>query len=202
MKIVLATFLLFLSCANFYAQDKKESAEKKPSFSLDFDDGCGNASTENQIYAYRYGKVIEITSDNKIVVKVVRSNNVWDDEYEKIGKETGRKLIKAQIFTVSPVGIDEQTNQTEIKKFLLDKVLDQEVTLIGNTKKDNHKKIDALVELTNDKETDEVSEYLLANGIAKFKDFQLINLVPMRTACELKRAETKAKNEKLGIWAK
>jgi hypothetical protein len=128
--------------------------------------------------------------------------NVWDDEYEKSDGALGRKLKKAQIFTVSLVGIDEETNQTEIKKFLLDNVLDQEVSLIGNTKKDNNKKLDALVQLTGSDEIDEVSEYLLANGIAKFKEFQLTNLVPLRTACHLERAETRAKTGKLGIWAK
>lgn len=182
-----------------------EEPQKPPvsgQFSLDYNGGCGNPSAESQIYSYRYGQVLEITSDNKIIVRVVRSNNVWDDEYEKIDNETGRKLIKAQIYTVSLVGIDDRSGQTEIQKILLEKVLDREVTLIGNTIKDNHKKIDALVRLSNDDEIDEVSKYLLENGIARFKEFQLTNLVPKPTACELKRAETKAKTEKLGIWAK
>jgi hypothetical protein len=184
-------------------EDAQKSKELLPGgLKMTFDDGCGNPFAESQAYSYRYGKVLEITSDNKIIVKVLRSNNVWDDEYEKTADGVGRKLIKPQIIIASMVGIDENTNQTEIGKFLLDKVLDQQVTLIGNTKKDDGKKIDALIELTDDKEIGEINTYLLGTGTAKFKAFQLTNIVPIRTACQLEKVEAKAKNEKLGIWAK
>jgi hypothetical protein len=54
---------------------EKAQKPKDPSdgqINLNFDDGCGSAAAESQIYGYRYGKVIEITSDNKITVRVVR----------------------------------------------------------------------------------------------------------------------------------
>jgi hypothetical protein len=156
---------------------------------------------ETQTYSYRYGKGLEITSDNKIIVKVLRSNNVWDDEYEKNDNGVGRKLKKPQIIIASLVGVDETVNQTEIGKFLFEKVLDQEVTLIGNTVRDDGKKISALIELKNDEGINELSAYLLETGTAKFKPFQLTNLVPARTACQLEKAEAKAKKEQLGIWA-
>jgi len=178
---------------------KEPSADR---IDLSYDDGCGNPLGESQIYSYRYGKVIAVTDENKIVVKVLRSNNVSDEEYDKADNETRRMLKQAQLFTVSLVGIDETINQSEIKRFLLEKVFEQDVILIGNAKKDNNKKLDALVKLTSGGEIDEVSRYLLEKGIAKFKEFQLTNLVPLRTACELKRAEAKAKAEKSGIWAK
>jgi hypothetical protein len=181
------------------AQKSKELSAGR--IDLSYDDGCGNAFSESQTYSYRYGKVLEITSDNKIIVKVVRSNNVFDDEYEKTDDGIGRKLKKPQLIIVSLVGIDENINQTAIKNFLLDKALDQQVTLIGNTIKGDEKKISALIELSEDKEIEEISQYLLENGIAKFKTFQLTNIVPQRTACQLARAEAKAKIEKLGIWA-
>ena len=212
---------LSLSClATINAQETSPEAEKSPKagsfkklpeetkkiltdqFNMTFDDGCGNPFTESQTYGYRYGKVLQITSDNKIIVKVVRSNNVFDDEYEKNDNGIGRKLKKPQLIIASLVGIDENINQTAIKNFLLDKVLDRQVTLIGNTVKNDEKKISALIQLTDEEEIDEISEYLLENGIAKFKAFQLTNIVPMRTACQLERAEAKAKTEKLGIWAK
>jgi hypothetical protein len=184
-------------------EDAQKSKELLPGqLKMTFDDGCGNPFAENQTYSYRYGKVLEITSDNKIIVKVLRSHNVWDDEYEKTDNGVGRRLKKPKLIIASLVGIDENINQTEIKNFLLDKVLDRQVTLVGNTKKDDGKKISALIELTDDKEINEISEYLLKNGIAKFKEFQLTNIVPRRTACQLERAEAKAKNEKLGVWAK
>lgn len=181
------------------AEDAQKS--KEPLFNMTSDDGCGNPFAESQTYSYRYGKVLEITGDNKIIVKVLRSNNVWDDEYEKADNSVGRRLKKPQIIIASLVGVDETVNQSEIKNFLLEKVLDRQVTLVGNTKKDDGKKIDALIELADDAEIQEISEYLLENGMAKFKKFQLTNIVPSRTACQLERAEAKAKNEKLGIWA-
>lgn len=185
------------------AEDAQKSKELLPgALKMTFDDGCGNPFTESQTYSYRYGKVLEITSDNKIIVKVVRSNNVWDDEYEKTAEGVGRKLKKPQIIIASLVGIDETVNQSEIGRFLLDKVLDQQVTLVGNTKKDDAKKIDALVELTDNEEIDEINTYLLETGMAKFKAFQLTNIVPLRTGCQLEKVEAKAKESKLGIWAK
>src|SRR4051812_21125780 len=72
------------------AQKSKELSAGR--IDLSYDDGCGNAFSESQTYSYRYGKVLEITSDNKIIVKVVRSNNVFDDEYEKTDDGIGRKL--------------------------------------------------------------------------------------------------------------
>lgn len=188
----------------FRKTTEDDQKSKKPSdeqLLTTLGDGCGNPFAETQTYSVRYGTVLEITSDNKIIVKVVRSNNVWDDEYEPNDKGVGRKLKKPQIIIASLVGIDETVNEPAIKNFLLTKVLEQPVTLIGNTVKGDAKKIDARVELTNDAEIGEINAYLLANGIAKFKKFQLTNIVPNRTACQLEKAEAKAKSEKLGIWA-
>jgi hypothetical protein len=206
VRIVLITFLVFLSCVSFYAQDKEESTETKPVVDLSFDDGCGNPLVESQTYGYRTGKVIKITNSNDLIVKVTNSNNIWDDEKED-GDES--QLIEPQIFKVLLVGIDKGFNKKEIKKFLTEKILNQEVQIIGNTKnswktkKDTSRKLNAVVRLLGDEEDiDDISEYLLENGIAKFKDFQLTNLVPMRTRCEFERAGEKAKKEKSGIWAK
>ncbi len=207
MKLISIASLIFLSCASFYAQDKKETTETKPVFDLSFNDGCGNPMVESQTYEYRTGKVIKVTNSNDLIVKVTNSNNVWDDEHEEEDDES--KLAEPQIFKAFLVGIDKNTNKKEIKKFLTEKVLNQEVRIIGNTKnswkteKDTSRKLNAVVWLLGDEEEiDDISEYLLENGIAKFKDFQLTNLVPMRTHCELERAGEKAKKEKLGIWAK
>lgn len=167
---------------------------------LIYDDGCGNPLAESQTYRFRNGKALVITDDNKIIVKVSRGGNVRSEKYESVDET--RRLQQPQLFTVALVGIDEAVNQAGIKKFLLDNVLDRDVTVIGNTRKDGDKNLNALVKLTSGDLTGEISLLLLEQGIAKFKDFELTNLVPMRTACELLRAEEKAKTEKTGIWAK
>jgi len=201
MKIISITLLIFLSCVNFFAQDRNESNETKSVASSDFDDGCGNPFVESQTYGYRKGKVIKITNSNNLIVEVTSSNNVWDDKHENESGEES-KLVKSQMFEVSLVGIDEATNKKTIKDFLKENLLNKQVTIVGNTRKKKGNKIQALVKFTKDDEFEEISEYILENGIAKFKDFQLTNIVPMRTSCELERAETNAKKEKLGIWAK
>jgi hypothetical protein len=192
---------------SFYPQDKKESETKTLGSFQIYDNPCGDSAMESQTYGYRTGKVIKITNSNDLIVKVAKSNNVWDDEHQEDEDES--KLIEPQIFKVFLVGIDKSSNKKQIKKFLTEKILNQEVQVTGNTKnswktkKDNSRKLDAVVLLLGDSEDiNDISEYLLESGIAKFKDFQLGNLVPMLTKCELKKAEEKAKTAKLGIWAK
>lgn len=220
MKYLFVIALALAFCLNTAAQDVNPETEKPkagsfrkpledaqkskatPSVRIDkgYDDGCGNALADTQVYIYRNGKAIIVTDDNKIIVKVLPAIDASEKEYTKAGKET-KKAKAPQLFTVSLVGIDESVNPSEVKRFLLDNVLDRDVTVIGNTRKDGDKSIDALVKITSGEETGEVSQLLLEKGIAKFKEFQLPNLVPMRAGCELKRAEEKAKAEKAGIWA-
>lgn len=216
--IVIACALVF--CLNITAQDTNRETDKpkagsfrKPleeaqkskepqpgAVNLTYDDGCGDPLAETQAYSFRNGKVIVVTDDNKLIVKVVRSSsNVKSPKYEN--PDETKRLQQPQLLTVSLVGLDETVNQSEIKRFLLDNVLDRDVTVVGNTRKDGDKSIDALVKITSGDTRGEVSQLLLENGIAKFKEFQLTNLVPARTACELKRAEAKAQEAKSGIWA-
>lgn len=182
-------------------EDAQKSKEPQAgAVSLAVDDGCGNPLAETQAYSFRNGKVIVVTDDNKLIVKVVRGDSkVRSQKYEN--PDEVKRLQQPQLFTVSLVGLDESVNQPEIRKFLLDNVLDRDVTVIGNARNDGDKSLDALVKITNGDTRGEVSQHLLEKGIAKFKEFQLTNLVPVRTACELRRAEEKAKTEKIGIWA-
>lgn len=192
MKNIQLIFIILFLCGISYAQTNK------PAFTLD--DGCGDPMVESQTYGYRRGKVIRVINSNKLIVEITHSNNVWDDEHEEYGDES--KLVKPQIFEVSLVGIDDTINKKVVTEFLKQNLHNKQVTIIGNTRKKNLNKIKALVRFTKDDEFEEISEYLLENGIAKFKDFQLTNLVPMLTHCELERAEANAKKAKLGIWAK
>ena len=220
MKYLLVIVFALMFCLNAAAQDVNQETDKpkagsfrkpledaqkskepaKSEINLTYDDGCGNPLAETQAYSFRNGKAIVITDDNKIIVKVNRGSNVRSPKYEN--PDEVKRLQQPQLLTVSLVGIDETVSRSEIKRFLLDNVLDRDVTVIGNTKKDGDKNIDALVNITIGDARSEVSQFLLEKGIAKYKEFQLTNLVPTRTACELRRAEEKAKTEKTGIWAK
>ena len=106
-------------------------------------------------------------------------------------------------FTVTLLGIDDKTNQSHIKNFLVENILHKEVWIQANLRKDSDKKFGGVVQLLGDNEDiDYINEYLLENGIAKFKDFDSDNLVPYYLPCRLQKAEERAKEAKLGIWAK
>jgi hypothetical protein len=179
------------------AQKSKEPAKNQ--INLINDDGCGNPLAEGDVYSFRNGKAIVVTDDNKIIVKINRTGSVKGKKYEN--PDEVKRMQQPQLLTVALVGLDDGVNQSEIRKFLLDNVLERDVTVIGNTRNDGDKSLDALVKITSGETRGEVSQLLLEKGIAKYKEFQLTNLVPTRTACELRRAEEKAKAEKLGIWA-
>jgi endonuclease YncB( thermonuclease family) len=187
MKSISLTLLLLLFCVNFYAQDKTESTDTKFNFEIGHDD-CGDPASESQTYAYRQGKVIKIIASNKILFE---QNSVF-------GHKDKEK------FTVVLVGIDANQNKKNIEDFLKKNVLNQSVQIVGNTQRDKDKKFGGLITLFNDsnEDIDELSEYLLENGIAKYKSFYSANLVPYTTPCILEKAEKRAKEAKLGIWAK
>lgn len=190
MRIVSIALMIFMSCATFYAQDEKES---KTDFSallksgVNFDDDCGNPAVESQLYVNRKGKIVKIISANEVVFQQVST----ESEKEK------------QKFTVELVGIDAGKYKNKSKEFLQKYVLNQEVEIIGNIPKNSSRKFGGLIWLSNDNETvNELNEYLLENGIAKYKPFESANLVPYYIPCRLQKAEERAKKEKLGIWAK
>ena len=200
--------LIFIGVVFFSISLAQSSEKVKPSptpiqNNFTFDDGCGDPMTESQIYVYRFGNVVRVTNDNRIIVQVTNSNNDWNSDYEDDTEGlNGPKLINAQIFTVSIVGIDESLNRQAIGRFLRLNLVGKNVTITGNTRKKKDRKIDALIRFTKNNELEDVSEYLLENGIAKFKAFQPTNLVPMTTSCELERAESRARKDKIGLWAK
>lgn len=185
MRIISITLLIFLSCVSFYAQDKKDGIN--PGFSLDFDVGCGNPAEESQLYTNREGKITKIlNSSNVIFEQLIRDGN----------KEKGT-------FTVELIGIDSETNQTAIMNFLEKYVLNQNVEIIGNLRKKSDKKFKGLIFVASDDEDiDWINENLLEKGLAQYKSFESANLVPSSEPCQLQKAEERAKEAKLGIWAK
>jgi len=191
MRIVSLILLGFLFCANFYAQDKKESEKDLNSLlkgnAVVFDDGCGDPTTESQRYKNREGKITKIINANQVTFE------------QKI--ENGNK--KKKTFIVELVGIDSVTNQEKIKQFLEKYILNQNVEITGNLKKETDKKFNGLIFVDSEEEDiNWINENLLENGIAKYKSFESANLVSMVTPCRLQKAEETAKSANLGIWAK
>ena len=185
MRIISTALLIFLSCVSFYAQDKKESPETTSLFTMG--DDCGDQSYESQLYANREGKITKILSANQVVFE----QKILD------GNEENRK------FTVELVGIDSVTNQKKIMQFLEKYILNQSVEVTGNLRKESDRKFKGLIFVASDEDdVDWINENLLENGIAKYKPFESANLVSMVMPCRLQKAEERAKEAKLGIWAK
>ena len=149
--------------------------DKKNTFTLD--DGCGDPAVESQTYGFWKAKVVKIKSSNQIIL-----------DYPK-----NRGLFKIKL-----VGINPRENKTEIVNFLKKNVLNQEVWATSNSPR----KFGATVQVLNNGEIDDLNEYLIENGIAKYVDFDSANLVPFYMPCRLQKAENRAKLAKRGIWAK
>ena len=187
MRIGLITLLIFLSCVSSYAQDEKKSETGTSGNFQIYDDPCGNPAEESQLYTNREGKITKVISANLVVFE------------QKI--ENGNK--KKEKFVVELIGVDSITNRKKIKQFLEKYVLNQNVEIIGNLKKESDKKFNGLVFVaSDDDDVDWINENLLENGIANYKSFESANLVSMVMPCRLQKAEEKAKKAKLGIWAK
>lgn len=190
MKRVSAILLVFLSCAFSFAQDKNESNSDLSSIlknGVISDDGCGDQAYESQLYDNREGKITKILSANQVV---------FEQAIEE-GDEENRK------FTVELVGINPATNRKKVLQFLEKYVLNRDVEVTGNLRKESDKKFKGLLFVANDDDdVNWVNENLLEKGIAKYKSFESANLVSMIMPCRLQKAEERAKEAKLGIWVK
>ena len=181
MKKTVFTILFLIFCVNLYAQDKERT------ISLTTDDECGDQAIESQLYSNRKGKITKILSANKVI-------------FEQSSVNGNEKPVK---FTVTLVGIDGNQNRLIVKNKLTDILLNQEVEITGNIRKKTDKKFGGIVWLiVGDEDIDWVNTYLLENGFAKYKPFESANLVSMVTPCRLQKAEERAKEAKIGIWAK
>jgi hypothetical protein len=193
MKTFAAILVVLLHSAISFGQDKSAAS---PVISLN--SGCGDPTTESQLYTYRFGKVTEVTDDNHLTVEITRSGLAWDSP-EGDWKDS-KKLTRPGPLTITLVGIDGSVNKQEINAFLRTNLIGKKVTITGN-KRSKSSAFEALVEFKTAGELEEVNEYLLERGLAKFNNFTHAHIVPMTTACELKEAEKRARDAKLGMWS-
>lgn len=181
MRIISITLLIFLSCANFYAQDKQQVSNDTV---IDFsslsksNSDCRDANN----YGLRKGKVIEIINGNTFHLEV-------DDELEK---ETYKVIL---------AGIDVASNSSILKNLLIENLLNKNVMVTGNRTKEGSKEIYGIVNPYAPNNLGEVNRYFLKNGLAKYIEPKR-NLVPNYILFEYRKIAKQAKEAKLGIWAK
>lgn len=162
-------------CGSFYAQSIEKTEQSI--CSVCDADGCIRPTAESQTYGFWKGKIVKILSSNKLVL----DNNR----------------------TVVLVGIDNKINQAQIKEFLNKIFLNKEVWIQATLRRKSDKKIRGVVEFSGyNEDIDSINEYLLENGLAKYKNFETGYLVPSYMPCRLQKAEERAKLAKVGIWAK
>lgn len=185
MKISCLIFLSIVFVPLSFAQNvETPKASSTPIISIfTLDDGCGDPSTYSQTWDWREGTIIEVVDAKTIVFK------------QDI--ENGNK--KDRVLTVELVGIDTSINAIAIKKYLT-KFLNKSVTIWANLKAPEDLTMFAVVTIARG--SIEINESLMEQGIARFKTFDLGHLIPYNKACQLEKAEAKAKKAKLGIWSK
>lgn len=176
--ILLFLVVLFLCGISFAQENYREGL---------FNDGCGNPLVESQSYESREGKITKIINANTIIFE----QSVLNGNKEKA------------THTIELAGIDSSKNRTKIIEFLKKHILNQEVLVTGNLRNKSDKKLKGLVFVASeDDDIDWINDNLLELGIARYKKFSSNYLVPYNKPCQLEKAEERAKEAKLGIWAK
>lgn len=173
--LVILNALLCLSFAQ--AQDRASAIDWNI-----VQDECGefSSASESQIYETREGKIVKIIDGNTLLFESKIENG------------------KRERFTINLAGIKASRNT---KKFLKKNLLNKKFTVKGNIFRANNQNHLAIVYGKTAKLL-EVNCFMLRNGIAEYEQFESNNIVPDSKTYYYKKAEDKAVNEKLGIWAK
>jgi len=189
MKIYVAIAIILLSTTFTSAQiDSVRSSSPTIRISNEYGEQCGSYVEESQLYFERTGKVTEVLNANTLLFKQ---------------KSYGGNREKGN-FTVTLAGIETAGNDANIKDFLVKKLLNKHVAILGNTKEDADTSFFGVISIT-DSEGDkilEINRHLIENGLAKFTEPGYFYSVSYVTMCIYGQLEEKAKKENLGIWAK
>ncbi len=185
MRLILATLLIFVSCVVIFAQDTKENEIKSELKILGYSQissQCGDhlLPSEGNIYPDSNGKIIQIVDGNTVIFESVAENG----EKEKM--------------TFNIAGVK---NSNSAKVFLEKKLLNKSVRVMGWFFREKGKDRVAVI-YAETAELDEVGCFMIKNGIARHKKFEGNDIVPDYKNYYYNEAEEKAKEEKLGIWAK
>jgi endonuclease YncB( thermonuclease family) len=176
MKTIVSITLALLFCLGINAQTSLTKNQ--------FD--CGDPNVESQIIPEYKGKVIKIIDGNTVIVSI---------SYDSQNSSRRNKKIRVDL-----AGIDTSDNDAEAKKILSDKVLNQKVLLQGNTKKKEF--MFGIISTLDSDGIGEVNRHFLEKGIAKYKEPGYEYSSSSYVLCVYTKIEEKAKQEKLGIWAK
>jgi len=140
----------------------------------EFQDVCGELGKDSDFAFVLGGKVTKIIDSNTIFVKV-----------------EGKRRI------VDLVAVNVNSNKTEAVKFLSDKILNQEVEILVSPSDFEDKKVFAVVHFKGK----DINRSMIENAIARYEKPRPYKIL-RHTNCVYQHLEGKAKEAKLGIWAK
>ena len=171
-KLLLIIFTLSL-CVNIDAQ-----------YNFEYQEECGNPLSSSFAYrGTRKGKVTKVVNGNTIIFK-------QSEGFNKQDKGT---------FTVYLAGIDSTLNEENLKKFLIENVLNKKISIYGNVENDSDNHLFGILWGAG---FADINQYILQNGLADYSRPDYIHSVSSHTLCIYRQEVKKAKEAKLGIWAK
>lgn len=189
MRIFSATLFIFMFSVIFYAQDTKTSETKETSIDFSTIAETNTKCRDSNNYGTREGIVNAITFSDIISVEVE-----VNDEFEN-------ETFYVTLAGINKFPLSDKLLSDEFMSILSLNLVNQKVKIIGNKTDDNDKIIIGIINTFAPNKLGEVNRYILQNGMAKYVEPRK-NLVPQYITCKYPEIETKAKEAKLGIWAK
>lgn len=142
---------------------------------FELQDVCGDPRVESIAFIPVAGKVIAITDGDSIVIK----------------QPTGK------LKTVHLVAIDSGSNEPVARNFLTKTLLDKKVKILISSGFADNEKVWGLVR----RKGREINRRMIEQGISNFKEPAPYTFSNYST-CVYQKLEEKAKQKKVGIWAK
>ena len=213
MKLFLLTIMTAFCFVSAIAQETESEIDKLPKgetfkklleevdknkeplsgqFKLRDCDECSCPGAHASRWDVIYGKAVSIVDSDTIVVEAFK---VSDDDTIT---ESNKKL-----FTIDLIGIDTNGNEPEVIMYLQKNILNHRVNIFVKWKTGNNLQSSGEVQKISKDSGVIINRYFLEKGIVKYKKIADDALDDERvTDCEYKVLERKAKEAKLGIWAK
>ena len=186
----MSTSLRFIVCGVLFltvvfavrAQDSKSQSP----LGLDYSrDPCGNPMMESQLWTIVEGKVTQVTDGQTLMVNLTDSRDGVRVRIVGIALESG---------TPSAAKAKEVLSQ-----FLLDKSVEILVNPEWSQKKNKPSGVAGVVHLKQGP-PDDAGYLLVSKGLARYQE-PPPHSMPAYNACQYRRAESSARDAKLGIWA-
>ena len=173
MKALFALALFLTVC--FVAQAQNTPSNETSLKTGNSDYGCSLDRDGGNYYLISSGKIIKVIDGNTLIFKDSDGSNI----------------------RVELLSIDTESNKKESKSFLEKNVLNLKAELFYIPGRADKKKVSAILML-GDKD---INRRMLEQGTARYKESKMYTIAYFND-CVNRKSEEKAKNEKLGIWAK